>query len=132
MKKRQKLMKENIKMMAGIGYLGMGHEEAYGGTNLDLISQAIAGEEVASACASTFLSCGASSGLFGMPSQALRHRKSRRKNIFRGSSRVKSSAVSVLPNLKPALMRLPSRQRLSNRETSGFSTGPKHLSPTRR
>jgi len=43
--------------MAGIGYLGIGHEEAYGGMNLDLISQAIAGEAVASACASTFLSC---------------------------------------------------------------------------
>jgi len=62
-----KLMKENIKKMASIGYLGIGHEEAYGGMNLDLISQAIAGEAVASACASTFLSCGASSGLFGMP-----------------------------------------------------------------
>lgn len=62
-----KLIKENIKKMAGIGYLGIGHEEAYGGMNLDLISQAIAGEAVASACASTFLSCGASSGLFGMP-----------------------------------------------------------------
>ena len=61
------LMKENIKMMAGIGYLGIGHEEAYGGTNLDLISQAVAGEAVASACASTFLSCGASCGLFGVP-----------------------------------------------------------------
>jgi butyryl-CoA dehydrogenase len=62
-----KLIKENIKMLADIGYLGMSHEEAYGGTNLDLISQAIAGEEVAKACASTFLSCGASSGLFGVP-----------------------------------------------------------------
>jgi len=62
-----RLMKENIKTMAGIGYLGIGHEEAYGGMNLDLISQAIAGEAVAAACASTFLSCGASSGLFGMP-----------------------------------------------------------------
>ena len=46
-----KLIKENIRMMAGIGYLGIGHEEAYGGMNLDLISQAIAGEAVASACA---------------------------------------------------------------------------------
>ncbi|MBN2158371.1 MAG: acyl-CoA dehydrogenase family protein [Spirochaetes bacterium] len=62
-----KLIKENIRKLADIGYLGMGHEEAYGGTDLDLISQAIAGEEVAKACASTFLSCGASSGLFGMP-----------------------------------------------------------------
>jgi len=63
----KKLIKENIKLMASIGYLGMGHDEAYGGTNLDLISQAIAGEEVAAACASTFLSCGSSSGLFGVP-----------------------------------------------------------------
>ncbi|PKL38814.1 MAG: acyl-CoA dehydrogenase [Spirochaetae bacterium HGW-Spirochaetae-1] len=62
-----RLIKENIKILADLGYLGMGHEEAYGGTNLDLISQAIAGEEVAKACASTFLSAGASSGLFGVP-----------------------------------------------------------------
>ncbi len=62
-----KLIKENIKMLASLGYLGMGHDEEFGGTNLDLISQAIAGEEVARACASTFLSAGASSGLFGVP-----------------------------------------------------------------
>ena len=49
-----KLIKENIKRMAGVGFLGMGHDEAYGGTNLDLISQAIAGEEVAAACASRY------------------------------------------------------------------------------
>lgn len=61
------LIKENMKKLASIGYLGMGHEEEFGGTDLDLISQAIAGEEVAKACASTFLSCGASSGLFGVP-----------------------------------------------------------------
>jgi alkylation response protein AidB-like acyl-CoA dehydrogenase len=61
------LIKENIKKLASIGYLGMGHGEKYGGTNLDLISQAIAGEEVATACASTFLSAGASYGLFGVP-----------------------------------------------------------------
>jgi butyryl-CoA dehydrogenase len=62
-----KLIKENIKKLASIGYLGMAHEEEYGGTNLDLISQSIAGEEVAKACASTFLSAGASCGLFGIP-----------------------------------------------------------------
>ncbi|MBN2080168.1 MAG: acyl-CoA dehydrogenase family protein [Spirochaetes bacterium] len=61
------LIKENMKKLASIGYLGMGHEEEFGGTDLDLISQAIAGEEVSKACASTFLSCGASSGLFGVP-----------------------------------------------------------------
>ena len=62
-----KLIKENMQKLAGIGYLGMGHEEEFGGTDLDLISQAIAGEEVSKACASTFLSCGASAGLFGVP-----------------------------------------------------------------
>lgn len=63
----QVMIKENIKKLADIGYLGMAHEEKYGGTNLDLLSQAIAGEEVARACASTFLSAGASNGLFGVP-----------------------------------------------------------------
>ena len=62
-----KLIVENIKKLAAIGYLGMSHEEKYGGTDQDLISQAIAGEEVAKACASTFLSTGASCGLFGTP-----------------------------------------------------------------
>jgi alkylation response protein AidB-like acyl-CoA dehydrogenase len=61
------LIKENIKKLAGIGFLGIGHEEKYGGTNLDLITQSIAGEEVARACASSFLSGGASCGLFGTP-----------------------------------------------------------------
>ena len=61
------LIKENIKKLAGIGFLGIGHEEKYGGTNLDLITQSIAGEEVAKACASSFLSGGASCGLFGTP-----------------------------------------------------------------
>jgi alkylation response protein AidB-like acyl-CoA dehydrogenase len=61
------LIKENLKKLADIGYLGMAHEEKYGGSNLDLLSQAMAGEEVARACASTFLSAGASNGLFGVP-----------------------------------------------------------------
>jgi butyryl-CoA dehydrogenase len=63
----EKTIRENIKKLAGIGYPGMSHEEKYGGTDLDLISQMVAGEEVAKACASTFLSSGASSGLFGIP-----------------------------------------------------------------
>lgn len=62
-----KQIKVNIKMLADLGYLAMGHEEKYGGSNNDLISQAIAGEEVAKSCASTFLSSGASCGLFGVP-----------------------------------------------------------------
>ncbi len=62
-----KMMKENIKKLASIGYLGMLHDEAYGGSNNDLISHVLASEEVAKACASSFLSAGASCGLFGMP-----------------------------------------------------------------
>ena len=42
-------IKVNIKMLADLGYLGMGHEEKYGGSNLDLFSQTVAGEEVAAA-----------------------------------------------------------------------------------
>ncbi len=61
------MIKENIRKLAGIGYLGMLHDEKYGGTNVDLLSQVVAGEEVAKACASTFLSAGASVGLFGLP-----------------------------------------------------------------
>jgi butyryl-CoA dehydrogenase len=61
------LLRKNITKLASIGYLGMSHEEKYGGTSQDLISQVIAGEEVAKACASTFLSSGASCGLFGVP-----------------------------------------------------------------
>ena len=66
-KKVNKLIKENIKLLVGLGYPGMGHEEKYGGTNNDLIAQCVAGEEVAKACASTYLSVGASAGLFGLP-----------------------------------------------------------------
>src|SRR6056297_2806575 len=62
-----KLLRDNLRKLADLGYLGMGHGEAYGGTDQDLISQAIAGEEVSRACASTFLSAGASCGLFGVP-----------------------------------------------------------------
>ncbi|PKN75054.1 MAG: acyl-CoA dehydrogenase [Deltaproteobacteria bacterium HGW-Deltaproteobacteria-10] len=62
-----KQIKVNIKMLADLGYLGMGHEEKYGGSNSDLISQSVAGEEGAKACASTYLSSGASCGLFGVP-----------------------------------------------------------------
>lgn len=69
-KESEKLLRENIKKLASLGYLGMAHEEKYGGSGLDTLTQSIAGEEVARACASTYLSAGASCGLFGLP---LRH-----------------------------------------------------------
>jgi alkylation response protein AidB-like acyl-CoA dehydrogenase len=61
------LIRKNIKKLAELGFLGMGHDEEYGGTSTDFISLTIAGEAVAKACASTFLSAGSSSGLFGLP-----------------------------------------------------------------
>ncbi len=61
------MVRENVRKLASRGYLGMNHPEIYGGAELDLISQCVAGEEVARACASTFLTAGASSGLFGVP-----------------------------------------------------------------
>ncbi len=76
-----KLIRENIKKLASIGYLGMGHEESCGGTNNDLISQVVAGEEIAKACASTFLSCGASCGLFGVPVKLFGTEEQKRKYL---------------------------------------------------
>jgi butyryl-CoA dehydrogenase len=58
---------DNNKDLAAIGYQGLGMPEEYGGTPIDAISHWIAQEELARGCASTFLSCGASSGLFGVP-----------------------------------------------------------------
>ncbi len=76
-----KLIKENIKKVAEIGYIGMWHEEKYGGTGNDLISQAVAGEEIARACASTFLSAGASAGLFGIPIRLFGSEKQKQKYL---------------------------------------------------
>jgi len=57
----------NCKALAEVGYNGLGHEEAYGGSDADPIMLTIAQEELARGCASTFLSVGASVGLFGSP-----------------------------------------------------------------
>jgi alkylation response protein AidB-like acyl-CoA dehydrogenase len=77
------LMGGNIKKLAELGYLGMCHDEAYGGTNADLISQAVAGEAVAKACASTFLSAGSSSGLFGLPVRIFGNPEQKKKYLPR-------------------------------------------------
>ena len=50
-----------------MGYLGLGMPEKFGGTPVDPIVHYIAQEELARGCASTFLSAGASCGLFGVP-----------------------------------------------------------------
>lgn len=62
-----KLMKQNFKKLAEFGYTGMCHEEKYGGSGKDLITQCVAQEELARVCAATFLSVGGSLGLCGLP-----------------------------------------------------------------
>ncbi|MEE2830346.1 MAG: acyl-CoA dehydrogenase family protein [Myxococcota bacterium] len=58
---------ENYRDLAEFGYNGMVHEERYGGTDVDGVTSVLAQAELARACASTFLSVGASIGLFGLP-----------------------------------------------------------------
>jgi len=62
-----KIMKQNFKKLAEFGYTGMCHEEKYGGSNKDMVTQCVAQEELAKACAATFLSVGGSLGLCGLP-----------------------------------------------------------------
>ncbi|MEW6527568.1 MAG: acyl-CoA dehydrogenase family protein [Spirochaetota bacterium] len=79
--KSVEILKRNIKKLGDLGYLGMIHEEEFGGTNQDLINFAIAGEEVAKACAATFLSVGASCGLCGMPIRLFGSKKQKEKYL---------------------------------------------------
>ena len=58
---------DNNADLARMGYHGLGMPEEYGGTPVDPVTHWIAQEEVARGCASTFLSVGASAGLFGIP-----------------------------------------------------------------
>jgi len=52
-----------------LGYLGLGFDERYGGTPADAITRVLIQEELARGCASTALSTGASTVLFGLPVQ---------------------------------------------------------------
>ncbi|MBT8491219.1 MAG: acyl-CoA dehydrogenase family protein [Deltaproteobacteria bacterium] len=60
-----RLVKDNIKKMARIGYLGLCHGTVYGGAGISMVSQTIAGEELAKACPATFYAADVSSRLFG-------------------------------------------------------------------
>ncbi len=79
--KSVELLKKNIKKLGDLGYLGMIHEEEYGGTNQELLNFAIAGEEVAKVCAATFLSAGASCGLCGIPIRLFGTKKQKEKYL---------------------------------------------------
>ncbi len=60
-----KRLVENCAAAAGSGYHAMFFDEEYGGTCRDLIAQAVAGEALAKACPSTYLSLQASVEKFG-------------------------------------------------------------------
>lgn len=59
--------RDSYRDLAQIGYCGLGIEERFGGSTVDPVSSYLAQEELARGCASTFLSVGASVGLFGLP-----------------------------------------------------------------
>lgn len=53
--------------LASVGFLGLGYPEEWGGSPAPWVARCMAQESLAKACASTFLSVGASVGLFGLP-----------------------------------------------------------------
>jgi alkylation response protein AidB-like acyl-CoA dehydrogenase len=58
---------ETWRDLAEMGFFGMTFPEEWGGIGADHVVTAMAEESLAKACASTFLSAGASAGLFGLP-----------------------------------------------------------------
>ncbi|MCP4138320.1 MAG: acyl-CoA dehydrogenase [bacterium] len=60
------LIKENLRKLGDIGYLGIIHDKEYGGSNLDLISYTVSSEAIGKACSSTFISAMSSSLMFGL------------------------------------------------------------------
>lgn len=57
----------NYQLLAEAGYLGMGHADAHGGTDVSPALAVLMQEALGGSCASTYLSAGASAGLFGLP-----------------------------------------------------------------
>ena len=61
------ILRENFAVLAGFGYLGLGFPKELGGAGLPMCEAVVYMEELGRACASTFLSTGASMGLCGGP-----------------------------------------------------------------
>lgn len=59
------IMKGNLKKLGLRGYLGMGINRDFGGKDADMLTTVIAGEEIAKACASTFITAASSAVYFG-------------------------------------------------------------------
>ncbi|MCD6570411.1 MAG: acyl-CoA dehydrogenase family protein [Deltaproteobacteria bacterium] len=92
------MLRENLKKLTKIDYLGLGLDTRYGGKGLDLISQCIASEEVAKACASTFLSAWSSAYLFGAMLQLFGTNLQRDKYL---SGLIKADIVGALAYTEP-------------------------------
>ena len=67
--KAGELNRESWQDLVDVGFFRLYHDEAYGGARADWLVRAMAEESLAKACASTFLSAGASIGLCGGPIQ---------------------------------------------------------------
>jgi len=62
----KELIRDNMKKIATLGYLGMRHDAVYGGTDGDSITQILTGEELARLCPATYMAAEVSARLVGM------------------------------------------------------------------
>lgn len=65
--KKKEFPSTHYTKLGDAGYLGLMHEETYGGQGAGLFLSTLAMEIIAESCGSTFFSVGASGGLFGLP-----------------------------------------------------------------
>ncbi|MCL4478716.1 MAG: acyl-CoA dehydrogenase family protein [Deltaproteobacteria bacterium] len=86
---------EGIRLLGKAGYLGIGFPEEYGGSGGDAVLKAVLGEELAKSCAATYLSSGASSGLFGIPIVKLGTEIQKKKYLPGVLSGVKMGALAI-------------------------------------
>jgi butyryl-CoA dehydrogenase len=81
-------MKNNLKKLSDFGYFAMFHGMEYGGTQEHALTRTLAGETIAKACASTFLSAITNAEKFGLVLSHFGNRVQREKYIpdmIRGS-----------------------------------------------
>ncbi|TGJ99026.1 acyl-CoA dehydrogenase [Leptospira langatensis] len=65
--KKKEFPRSHYTKLGEAGYLGLLHEDEYGGQSAGLFLSTLAMEIVSEFCGSTFFSAGASAGLFGLP-----------------------------------------------------------------
>ncbi|TGK12522.1 acyl-CoA dehydrogenase [Leptospira fletcheri] len=65
--RNKEIPRSHFEKLAQAGYLGLLHEEEYGGQGAGIFLSTLAMEVVSEYCGSTFFSVGASAGLFGLP-----------------------------------------------------------------